>query len=253
MKTGLSLDLNRTALLLIDFQEEQRAHPLYRVSGFDGVIANAARLLAAAREAPCRVIHAAFRRDFAKQPPRPFEPISDDGRPAFSDVTDPMTADRFPMRRPHPELNPFQPPDRIALGAPVVAVAFARHDFPLTRVKGVSVPNAKTGLLCNPNPNLDPQGDPADLGVYYRANSTDPTVGLGPGRLRGVFAFATLSNGQIVAIDVDDWDAPCRRPLNVGRGRNRASVTCQSAPVKLQPSGSVHSPWMTVSASSNWS
>ena len=91
MKTALSLDLNRTALLLIDFQEEQRSHPLYAVAGFDGVIANAARLLAAARTARCTVIHAAFRRDFAKHPPRPFEPVSDDGTPAFSDATDPMT------------------------------------------------------------------------------------------------------------------------------------------------------------------
>src|SRR5204863_7736973 len=31
-------------------------------------------------------------------------------------------------------------------------------------------------------------------------------------RLRGIFAFVTLSNGTIVTIDVDDWDAPCRRP-----------------------------------------
>ena len=33
-----------------------------------------------------------------------------------------------------------------------------------------------------------------------------------PFRLRGIFAFVTLSNGTIVAVDVDDWDAPCRRP-----------------------------------------
>jgi hypothetical protein len=138
-----------------------------------------------------------------------------EGSIAVFDVTDPLTADRSPMRRPHPELNPFQPPDRIAFTAPVVAVAFARHDFPLTRIKGVNIPNAKTGLLCNPNPNLDPQGKPPDLGVYYRANSTDPIVSIGPGRLRGIFAFATLSNGQVVAIDVDDWDAPCRRPQNL--------------------------------------
>jgi hypothetical protein len=30
--------------------------------------------------------------------------------------------------------------------------------------------------------------------------------------LRGIFGFATLSNGTLAAIDVDDWDAPCRRP-----------------------------------------
>ena len=42
-----------------------------------------------------------------------------------------------------------------------------------------------------------------------------------PTRLRGIFAFATLSNGQTVAIDVDDWDAPCRRPAD---GSSRRAV-----------------------------
>jgi maleamate amidohydrolase len=91
MRTTLSLDPGRTALLLIDFQEEQRSHHLYAVSGFPGVVANAARLLAAARRSKFPVIHATFRRDFAKHPPRPFEPLTDSGSPAFSDATDPMT------------------------------------------------------------------------------------------------------------------------------------------------------------------
>jgi len=140
-----------------------------------------------------------------------------DGSIAVFDITDPVNAERTPMRRPHPELNPFQPPDRIAFAAPVVAVAFARNDFPLARIDGVAQANAKSGLLCNPNPNaqaIDPAtGIARDPGVYYRASSQDIDVTLGPSRLRGIFAFATLSNGQIVAIDVDDWDAPCRRPL----------------------------------------
>lgn len=141
-----------------------------------------------------------------------------EGSIAVFDVTDPETADRSPMSRPHPELNPFQPPDRIAFGAPVVSITFARHDWPLSRANGVPIANAntKTGLLCNPNPNLEPIGDePARYGMYYRASSTDVDVGLGPTRLRGVFAFATLSNGQVVTIDVDDWDAPCRRPQTI--------------------------------------
>ncbi|MBX3222753.1 MAG: hypothetical protein KF795_19730 [Labilithrix sp.] len=140
-----------------------------------------------------------------------------EGSIAVFDVTDPVTADRSPMRRPHAELNPFQPPDRIAFAAPVVAVAFARHDFPLKRIDGVAQPNARTGLLCNPNPNVDPASGEAaaDYGVFYRADSRNVDVGLGPVRLRGIFAFATLLNGQIVAIDVDDWDAPCRRPQDL--------------------------------------
>jgi hypothetical protein len=147
------------------------------------------------------------------------------GSIAVFDVTDPTRAERSPMRRPHPELNPFQPPDRIGFSAPVVAIAFARHDFPLRRINGRPQPNARSGLICNPNPRIDPSsGSPADFGVYYRANFDDDSdiPHLGPGRLRGIFAFATLSNGQVVTIDVDDWDAPCRRPIEL---RGSASTT----------------------------
>jgi hypothetical protein len=128
------------------------------------------------------------------------------------DVTDPKTASREPLRRPHPELNPFQPEDRIAFGTPVVAVSFARHDWPLRLLNGVRIPDAKSGVLCNPNPNLTAANATSDYGFFFRANSTDPDVQLGPRRLRGIFGFATLANGSVVAIDVDDWDAPCRAP-----------------------------------------
>ncbi len=129
------------------------------------------------------------------------------------DVTDAAnaTTPSLPLTRPHPELNPFQPPDRILFNVPVVAVGFARHDFaPLEQPPQIA---AKRGLLCNPNPavGLD-QGPFTDPGAYYRANVGGQLVGLGPARLRGIFGFATLSNGQLVTIDVDDWDAPCRRP-----------------------------------------
>ena len=127
------------------------------------------------------------------------------------DVTDPATAQRTPLLRPHPELNPFQPADRIAFSSPAVAVAFARHDVPLAQLDGVRVPSAASGLLCNPNKNLD--ADPrSDLGSYYRANKSDPGQSIGPLRLRGIYAFATLTSGAVVTINVDDWDSPCRRP-----------------------------------------
>lgn len=134
------------------------------------------------------------------------------------DVTDLATAPRTPMTRPHPELNPFQPPDRLVFSAPVVSVAFARHDFPLARIEQSRATNARSGLLCNPNPNAaptDPTARARDDGFYYRADRGEPTVALGPARLRGVFAMATLSDGQIAAVDVDDWDAPCRRPADL--------------------------------------
>jgi hypothetical protein len=134
------------------------------------------------------------------------------------DVTDIGTlpdAPHVPLTRPHPETNPFQPPDRILFNVPVAAISFARHDF-APRENGQISGAAKRGLLCNPNDNAGT--DPArfvDPGAFYRANVPDQIVSLGPYRLRGIFGFATLSNGTIVTIDVDDWDAPCRRPANM--------------------------------------
>jgi hypothetical protein len=167
----------------------------------------------------------------------------DEGSILVYDVTDPAHASRTPMRRPHPELNPFQPEDRIGFSSPAVAISFARHDFPLSL--HATVPNAATGLLCNANPNLNPPPDgglPPDpiapddpvhprKGFYYRNDRTEPDVALGPKRLRGIFAFATLANGQIVTIDVDDWDSPCRRPRNLDTPPN------PNAPVSVDDGG----------------
>jgi hypothetical protein len=147
------------------------------------------------------------------------------------DITDPSSTSRVPMLRPHPELNPFQPPDRIAFAAPVAAIAFAMHDWPLpSQTQGAEPVNESQGLLCNPSPNAHPDagafvtGDGGEgLGAYYRADQTGiiqagSTVTTFPVRLRGIFGFATLTTGTIVTIDVDDWDAPCRRndPMSYG-------------------------------------
>lgn len=137
-----------------------------------------------------------------------------DGSIIVFDATDPRTAQRTPLTRPYPELNPFQPPDRIGFASPVAAVAFARHDFPLALPGNAS---AISGAQCNPNPNVvSNAGEIRDPGFYYRASSGE-LVGLGPERLRGVFAFATLANGSVAVLDVDDWDAPCRRPAVLAR------------------------------------
>jgi hypothetical protein len=145
---------------------------------------------------------------------------ADEGTLMVFDVTDPRPASpSAPLERPHPELNPFEPPDRLTFSAPVATVAFVQHDWPLL-VPGGDQRRAYQGLLCNPNPKAQPTPGSSkliDLGAYYRADQagtiqSQATTQNFPTRLRGVFAFATLSNGNIVAIDVDDWDAPCRRP-----------------------------------------
>ena len=127
------------------------------------------------------------------------------------DISDPVTSPHVPMTRPHPELNPFLAPDRISFSSPIASVAFAVHDF--SPLNATALPR---GLLCNPNRNAGLSLPPLDPGAYYRGN-VDPSnlegdIGLGPNRLRGVFAFATLTNGAVVLIDVDDWDSPCLRP-----------------------------------------
>ena len=121
------------------------------------------------------------------------------------DITNPDTSPREPLRRPHPELNPLVPEDRLQFTAPVAGVSFVRYDWPIP-AQTTSPQISPTGLLCVPFPH---EGD----GRIYGYN-IEPKVGAGIGgsRLRGVFGFVTLSNGSTVTLDVDDWDAPCRRP-----------------------------------------
>ncbi len=70
------------------------------------------------------------------------------------DVSDPVNSPHVPLTRPHPEVNPFQPPDRITFPSPVAAVSFVQHDRFLQRLSNSSVPLTayKSGLICNPNP-----------------------------------------------------------------------------------------------------
>ncbi|MGE0213192.1 MAG: isochorismatase family protein [Parvibaculaceae bacterium] len=91
MHERLTIDPGRAALLLVDLQEEQRQDPVYSVEGIDDVLGNARRLLLGARERGLAVIHAAYVRDFAKRPPRPFEPRAADGAATFSDSRSPLT------------------------------------------------------------------------------------------------------------------------------------------------------------------
>jgi nicotinamidase-related amidase len=92
MRQMLTLDPERTALLLVDLQEEQKHVPEYRVEGIDGILANARRLLDTARTRAVKVFYAAYKRDFDKVPPRPLEYRSADGGPAFSSKDSPLIA-----------------------------------------------------------------------------------------------------------------------------------------------------------------
>ena len=91
MHSAMKFASGRTALLLVDFQEEQRSDPLYATADFETVLANARRLLLAARKYKVPVFHAVYRRDYAIAPLRPFEPQGIDGKPLFSREDSPLT------------------------------------------------------------------------------------------------------------------------------------------------------------------
>jgi nicotinamidase-related amidase len=92
MKADLTFEPGKAALLIVDLQEDQRVDPLCVAENLDQVLENTAKLLAAARAHGVKVFHAAFVRDFAIRPPRPFEPLADDGGPAFSRRESPLVA-----------------------------------------------------------------------------------------------------------------------------------------------------------------
>ena len=119
--------------------------------------------------------------------------------------------------------NPYLPPDRVEFTSPVRDVAFVMRDFPAPDpVSGVG----QFGLQCSPLPLVV---DPNDPLAFYRPN-LDFTVGARPDNLRGVFAFAMLESGQIAIIDVEDFDAPCRRPEYVNSSSTPDFRGCSGDP-----------------------
>ncbi|MEP9388748.1 isochorismatase family protein [Mesorhizobium sp. KR9-304] len=90
MRRPLAIDARRSALLCIDLQEEHRQDQRLLAVGFDGVIANVARLQRAARQNRIPVYHFAYVVDSAAA--LPHHPKLPDGRSAFSDKDDPLTA-----------------------------------------------------------------------------------------------------------------------------------------------------------------
>jgi hypothetical protein len=120
----------------------------------------------------------------------------------------PDSVDRTPILRPGASLLPFETPDRLRFGAPAKDVEFVYRDLPAADSEtGVAV----NGILCDPDPLLD-QTDPDSLAIEYRT-AQDYSSGARPGKLRGTFGFIALTNGNVAIVDVEDFDAACRRPL----------------------------------------
>jgi maleamate amidohydrolase len=90
MKTPISIKRGTVAAVFIDLQEEHRQDKRYLVEGFGDILANVQRLQAAARANDVPLYHWAYIVDLAKA--RPFHPVDANGKSAFSDKSDPLTA-----------------------------------------------------------------------------------------------------------------------------------------------------------------
>ncbi len=113
----------------------------------------------------------------------------------------PGVTQRTPLLRRRSDYVSHEPPDRIRFDQEIRDIEFASQDLPETDPEtGVAV----AGLMCEPEPAA------SGPGTLYRPNSDG--TGAGPSKLRGVFGFAALHSGYVTVIDVEDLDAPCRRP-----------------------------------------
>lgn len=90
MKTPIAIKPGTVAAIFIDLQEEHRQDPRYLVEGFSSILANVQRLQAAARRNHVPLYHWAYIVDLDSQD-RPFHPVGEDGKSAFSDKSDPLT------------------------------------------------------------------------------------------------------------------------------------------------------------------
>jgi nicotinamidase-related amidase len=90
MRKPLTVPRDRAALLCIDLQEEHRQDQRLLAVGFDGIIENVRLLQEAARANTIPLYHFAYIVDVTAS--LPHHPKLADGRSAFSDKDDPLTA-----------------------------------------------------------------------------------------------------------------------------------------------------------------
>ncbi|RWB06028.1 MAG: isochorismatase family protein [Mesorhizobium sp.] len=91
MKGPVSIRRGTVAAVFVDLQEEHRQDKRYLVEGFADILANVQRLQAAARANDVLLYHSAYIVDLTREARR-FHPVDANGRSAFSDKDDPLTA-----------------------------------------------------------------------------------------------------------------------------------------------------------------
>lgn len=157
--------------------------------------------------------------------------VDGDGNVMIFDAT-PGHGDRTPIVRSGSPRLPFEPPDRIQFDSPARDVTFALRDVPAADPEtGV----AAIGTYCDPDPNLLAG---ATSGTKYRPNG-DFSGGARAHNLRGVFGFIMLASGQVAVIDVEDFDAPCRRSRVANSSANPDFRGCFGDPESVVQSGYV--------------
>jgi hypothetical protein len=132
----------------------------------------------------------------------------------------PGSTDRTPLVRAGAPFLPFEPPDRIQTPAAPRDLTFVLRDRPqIDPVTG----NTVKGVSCDPTPGH------TGVGKLYRP-VTDYSSGARAAELRGVFASVLLTNGQISIVDVEDFDAPCRRPVEANHTSEEDYRGCKGDP-----------------------
>ncbi|MGB3389121.1 MAG: isochorismatase family protein [Pseudaminobacter sp.] len=91
MRAPITIKRGTIAAIFIDLQEEHRKDTRYLVEGFGDILANVQRLQKVARENGVPLYHWAYIVDLDTLD-RPFHPIDESGKSAFSDKSDPLTA-----------------------------------------------------------------------------------------------------------------------------------------------------------------
>jgi hypothetical protein len=149
----------------------------------------------------------------------------------------PGSTNRTPLVRPRSVLIQTEAADRIQLAAAPKDISFLERDRP---VVDEATGNVVVGEACDPNP-----GHTGSVGASYRPAS-DYSRGARAAELRGVFGSILLSNGQVTFVDVEDYDAACRRPLSVNPNDVEDFRGCRNDPADIPNSEYVSDGVVTV-------
>lgn len=114
----------------------------------------------------------------------------------------PGATDPTPIIRPRSPQIASEPPDRIQFSSAPRDIKFFERDRPIVHS---TTGNVVEGVACDPMPAN------SGIGTQYRSKS-EYVGGARAVELRGIFGAALLTSGQVAVVDVEDFDAPCRRP-----------------------------------------